>query len=117
MKGGYGQHPIKSFQEIELWNLVKTLWPYLLIHKARVIVAMLCLVGAIAVSLGMPWALKELVDALDTDVSKALVIPLGFVLLYGGMRFGSVFLSELRDAVFSRVTESAMRKVLSLIHI
>ena len=72
---------------------------------------MLCLVGAIAVSLGMPWALKELVDALETDVSKALVIPLGFVLLYGGMRFGTVFLGELRDAVFSRVTESAMRKV------
>ena len=111
MKKGYGQHPIKTFQEIELWNLVKTLWPYLLIHKARVIVAMLCLVGAIAVSLGMPWALKELVDALETDVSKALVIPLGFVLLYGGMRFGTVFLGELRDAVFSRVTESAMRKV------
>ena len=111
MKGGYGQHPIKSFQEIELWNLIKTLWPYLLIHKARVIVAMLCLVGAIAVSLGMPWALKELVDSLESDVGKALVIPLGFVLLYGGMRFGSVFLSELRDAVFSRVTESAMRKV------
>jgi len=111
MKGGYGQHPIKSFQDIELWNLVKTLWPYLLIHKARVIVAMLCLVGAIAVSLGMPWALKELVDSLESDVGKALVIPLGFVLLYGGMRFGSVFLSELRDAVFSRVTESAMRKV------
>ncbi|HCH23367.1 MAG TPA: metal ABC transporter permease [Oceanospirillaceae bacterium] len=111
MKRGYGQHPIKTFQEIELWNLVKTLWPYLLIHKARVIVAMLCLVGAIGVSLGMPWALKELVDALETDVSKALVIPLGFVLLYGGMRFGTVFLGELRDAVFSRVTESAMRKV------
>ena len=111
MKKGYGQHPIKTFQEIELWNLVKTLWPYLLIHKARVIIAMLCLVGAIAVSLGMPWALKELVDALETDVSKALVIPLGFVLLYGGMRFGTVFLGELRDAVFSRVTESAMRKV------
>ena len=111
MKRGYGQHPIKTFQEIELWNLVKTLWPYLLIHKARVIVAMLCLVGAIGVSLGMPWALKELVDSLETDVSKALVIPLGFVLLYGGMRFGTVFLGELRDAVFSRVTESAMRKV------
>jgi|ETNmetMinimDraft_12_1059888.scaffolds.fasta_scaffold02333_5 ATP-binding cassette subfamily B protein len=111
MKKGYGQHPIKSFQEMEMWQLIKTLWPYLLIHKARVVIAMLCLVGAIGVSLAMPWALKELVDGLQSDASKVLVIPLSFVLLYGAMRFGSVFLGELRDAVFSRVTESAMRKV------
>ena len=111
IKRSYGQHPIKSYKDIEFLALIKTLWPYLLIHKARVTIAMLCLVGAIGVSVAMPWALKELVDALDSDIGKALVIPLGFVLLYGGMRFCSVFLSELRDSVFSRVTESAMRKV------
>lgn len=107
----FGQHPIKSYKEIEFLALFKTLWPYLLIHKTRVAIAMLCLVGAIAVSTALPWALKWLVDDLDSNVGKALVIPLGFVLLYGGMRFASVFLGELRDSVFSRVTESAMRKV------
>jgi len=107
----FGQHPIKSYKEIEFLPLFKTLWPYLLIHKTRVVIAMLCLVGAIAVSTALPWALKWLVDDLDSNVGKALVIPLGFVLLYGGMRFASVFLGELRDSVFSRVTESAMRKV------
>ena len=111
MKRGYGQHPIKSFKEIEFWALIKTLWPYLLIHKTRVILAVLLMAGSIAVSLGMPWALKELVDALENPVAQILVIPLGFVMLYGAMRFGTVFLAELRDAVFSRVTESAMRKV------
>ena len=107
----FGQHPIKSYKEIDFLPLFKTLWPYLLIHKTRVVIAMLCLVGAIAVSTALPWALKWLVDDLDSNVGKALVIPLGFVLLYGGMRFASVFLGELRDSVFSRVTESAMRKV------
>ena len=111
MKRGYGQHPIKSFKEIEFWALIKTLWPYLLIHTTRVILAVLLMAGSIAVSLAMPWALKELVDALENPVAQMLVIPLGFVLLYGAMRFGTVFLAELRDAVFSRVTESAMRKV------
>ena len=111
MKRGYGQHPIKSFKEIEFWALIKTLWPYLLIHKTRVILAVLLMAGSIAVSLGMPWALKELIDALENPVAQILVIPVGFVLLYGAMRFGTVFLAELRDAVFSRVTESAMRKV------
>ena len=57
-------------------------------------------------------ALDRAFDALDSDTpEQLLVIPLGFVLLYGGMRFGAVFLGELRDAVFSRVTESAMSKV------
>ena len=60
----------------------------------------------------IPWVFKHIVDALDSDTPEQLLfIPLGFVLLYGGMRFGAVFLGELRDAVFSRVTESAMSKV------
>jgi len=92
--------------------LLKSLWPYLMIHKARVIIAMALLVSAKGVALVSPWALKNIVDALDSDSpEQLLVIPLGFVLLYGGMRFGAVFLGELRDAVFSRVTESAMSKV------
>ncbi len=60
----------------------------------------------------IPWTFKHIVDAFDGgSPEQLLMIPLGFVLLYGGLRFGSVFLGELRDAVFSRVTESAMRKV------
>jgi ATP-binding cassette subfamily B protein len=31
--------------------------------------------------------------------------------MYGGLRFASVFLGEVRDAVFSRVTEHAMRNI------
>ncbi|MGY8839658.1 ABC transporter ATP-binding protein/permease [Candidatus Njordibacter sp. Uisw_039] len=83
-----------------------------MIHKARVIIAMALLVGAKGVAFVIPWTFKHIVDALDGgSPEQLLVIPLSFVLLYGGLRFGSVFLGELRDAVFSRVTESAMRKV------
>ena len=83
-----------------------------MIHKARVIIAMALLVSAKGVALVIPWVFKHIVDALDGgSPEQLLVIPLGFVLLYGGMRFGAVFLGELRDAVFSRVTESAMSKV------
>ncbi len=109
---GYGQHKVKDFKELELMVLLKALWPYLMIHKLRVIIAMALLVGAKGVAFVMPWAFKHLVDALDGgSPEQFLAIPLGFVLLYGGLRFGAVFLGELRDAVFSRVTESAMRKV------
>ena len=111
-KQGYGEHKVKALKELELMVLLKSLWPYLMIHKARVIIAMALLVSAKAVALVIPWVFKHIVDALDSDTpEQLLVIPLGFVLLYGGMRFGAVFLGELRDAVFSRVTESAMSKV------
>lgn len=83
-----------------------------MIHKIRVIVAMALLVGAKGVAIIIPWTFKQVVDAFEGgSPEQLLVIPVGFVLLYGGLRFGSVFLGELRDAVFSRVTESAMRKV------
>ena len=109
---GYDQQEIKDLKELELIVLLKTLWPYLMIHKARVIIAMALLVAAKGVAFVIPWTFKHIVDALDGgSPEQLLVIPLSFVLLYGGLRFGSVFLGELRDAVFSRVTESAMRKV------
>ena len=109
---GYDQQKIKDLKELELIVLLKTLWPYLMIHKARVIIAMALLVAAKGVAFVIPWTFKHIVDALDGgSPEQLLVIPLSFVLLYGGLRFGSVFLGELRDAVFSRVTESAMRKV------
>ena len=83
-----------------------------MIHKARVIIAMALLVSSKGVAFLIPWTFKHIVDAFDGgSPEQLLMIPLGFVLLYGGLRFGSVFLGELRDAVFSRVTESAMRKV------
>ena len=109
---GYGQDQVKELKELELIVLLKSLWPYLMIHKARVIIAMALLVSAKGVALVIPWVFKHIVDALDRgSTEQLLLIPLGFVLLYGGLRFGAVFLGELRDAVFSRVTESAMRKV------
>ena len=109
---GYGQDQVKELKELELMALLESLWPYLMIHKARVIIAMALLVSAKGVALVIPWVFKHIVDALDGgSPEQLLVIPLGFVLLYGGMRFGAVFLGELRDAVFSRVTESAMSKV------
>ena len=96
---GYGQDQVKELKELELMALLKSLWPYLMIHKARVIIAMALLVSAKGVALVIPWVFKHIVDALDGgSPEQLLVIPLGFVLLYGGMRFGAVFLGELRDA-------------------
>lgn len=90
---------------------IRSLWPYLWDFKGRVILAMIALIGAKLATLLMPWALKHIIDGVDPSVRPELYLPLTFLLFYGLLRFGSVFLGEIRDALFGRVTERAMRKV------
>lgn len=87
------------------------LWPYLWDFKGRVLLAILALLAAKAASLLMPWALKHIIDGVDHSLQPELILPLAFILFYGLLRFGSVFFGELRDALFSRVTEHAMRRI------
>lgn len=87
------------------------LLPYLGEFKGRVFLALLALIAAKATGLLMPWALKKIIDGVDPSVSASLSLPLAFVVYYGLFRFGSVFFGELRDSLFTRVTERAMRKI------
>lgn len=100
----------KPLGELDLGFIARSLWPYLWAWRGRVLVALVFLVAAKGVTVAMPWALKHIVDGLDNDTAQMLVIPLGFLLAYGFFRFTSVAFGELRDAVFSRVTERAMRQ-------
>ncbi|MCQ3827902.1 ABC transporter ATP-binding protein/permease [Microbulbifer elongatus] len=95
------------------WSALKTLFPYLLEFKRPVILALLCLVGAKAASVGLPFLLKHIVDDLDGagGVASAMALPLGLLLAYGFVRFSSVLFGELRDTIFGRVTERAQRRV------
>ncbi|MFV8816446.1 ABCB family ABC transporter ATP-binding protein/permease [Haliea sp. E17] len=95
------------------WRILRHLVPYLLESPYRVILAMACLVAAKGAVLVIPFLLKYLVDALDgADLaSLAPALLLGLVLAYGGARFANVFFGELRDTIFGRVTERAMRRV------
>ncbi|HEX5793315.1 MAG TPA: ABC transporter transmembrane domain-containing protein, partial [Rheinheimera sp.] len=87
------------------------LWPYLWQFKYRVLLALLALVAAKAAVLLMPLALKYIVDALDSGQHSVLLLPVALLLLYGGLRFAGVFFGEVRDALFGRVTEHAMRQL------
>lgn len=107
--------------EVSLTNTawLKTLWPYLMEYKGRVILAALCLVGAKLASVSMPFVLKDLVDGLaggsggDTATVENvwLWFPLGLLLAYGAVRLLNVLLGEVRDVLFGRVTERAMRRM------
>ncbi len=97
------------------WSVIKQIWPYLLEYKARIVLALLCLVAAKFASIGMPFILKEVVDDLDHKLSDAdsilIAVPLALLFAYGLARFANVLLGEIRDTLFGRVTERAMRRV------
>jgi ATP-binding cassette subfamily B protein len=96
---------------------LKTLWPYIMEYKGRVLLAALCLVAAKTASVTMPFALKHLVDGLvgsqtHTAAEKIWMwFPLGMLLAYGSVRLLSVLMGEIRDVLFGRVTERAMRRM------
>jgi len=102
---------VPSNTKINLRQTLRYLWPYLWDFKGRVLLAILALIAAKAASLLMPWALKHIIDGVDRSLQPELLVPIAFVVFYGLLRFGSVFFGELRDALFSRVTEHAMRRI------
>ncbi len=95
------------------WRVISHLLPYLLQSRYRVLLAMLCLLLAKGAILLIPFLLKRLVEALEGAGSGELAagVLLGVVLAYGGARFSNVFFGELRDTIFGRVTENAMRRI------
>lgn len=92
------------------WKAALRLWPHVWNDRSRVLLAMLLLVGAKAAGLLTPWLLKLLVDGLSADPIN-LVLPLGLIAAYAGLRLAGSWLGEWRDLVFGRVTERAMREV------
>ncbi|MEX0623512.1 ABC transporter ATP-binding protein/permease [Saccharospirillum sp.] len=102
--------PPKSVSDLDLGFIGRSIWPYLWAYRGRVAIALVFLVAAKGVAVAMPWALKHIVDGLDSQQAQVVAVPLAFLLAYGFFRFTSVAFGELRDAIFSRVTERAMRR-------
>jgi ATP-binding cassette subfamily B protein len=86
------------------------LFPYLWEFRGRVILALGLLIGAKLASVMVPLVLKEIIDALDKSNTN-LVLPLSLIVTYGLLRFASTTFADLRDIVFGKVTQRAMRRV------
>jgi ATP-binding cassette subfamily B protein len=93
------------------WGVLRSLVPYFLEFPLRVAIAMVCLILAKLASVALPFVMKYIVDALDTTQSQLLAVPISLLLLYGLLRFGTIILGEIRDTIFGRVTERAMRRI------
>jgi ABC-type transport system involved in Fe-S cluster assembly fused permease/ATPase subunit len=92
------------------FRVVRSLLPYLKEFPGRVFIAAACLVLAKLGTVAMPLVLKHIVDDLDAGKHAVVVVPIALLLFYGLLRFGNVILGELRDVVFGRVSERAMRR-------
>ena len=106
-------HAMGASRQQQDWQVVKNLLPYLSAYKARIIFTIICLVVAKAANLGVPILLKHIVDAMSIQtIPKALlVVPVSLIVAYGLLRLSASLFSELRELIFSKVTEHAVRQV------
>ena len=94
------------------WKVFNLIAPFLVEHRIRIGFALICLVASKGASVSAPFVLKHIIDDLSKDgVSDLLLVPLALIVAYGFARFSMIILGEIRDTIFGRVTERAMRKI------
>ena len=89
---------------------IRTLLPYLWEFKGRVALALTMLILAKLANVAVPLVFKHIVDALGQQ-HALLAVPVMLVVGYGVLRMFSTLFGELRDAVFAKVTQRAIRRV------
>lgn len=101
--------PIQPGLLAAIWRRLR---PVLAENRGRVLLALSCLLAAKTGLLAIPFLLKALVDGLDAaDGTTPLSLILLFVAAYGAARLANTLFAEIRDTVFGRVTERAMRRI------
>ena len=113
-------HETPDLEDHNQWETVRRLLPYLWPQgegamKQRVVAAILCLVAAKCITVGIPYIYKEIIAVLSADDAlmeqAAIVAPVFLIVGYGIARLASPAFGELRDAVFARVGQQALRRI------
>ncbi len=92
------------------WRAAATLLPYLWEYRWRVGIALVFLVIGKLANVGVPLVMKSVIDGLDAKTA-VLAVPVALLLIYGVLRFATTLFAELRDIVFIRVAQRAIRRV------
>jgi ATP-binding cassette subfamily B protein len=94
------------------WQTLKSLVPYIWAYKGRVLFALSCLIAAKGANVSVPIIFKHLIDHLSITPQQAfIVVPAALLLAYGVLRFSTSLFTELREIVFARVTQQAVREI------
>ena len=91
-------------------RVIASLLPYLWEFRWRVALAIALLVTAKVANVGVPLVMKQIVDSLDQS-RAVLAVPFALLVTYGLLRLSSTLFAELRDIVFVKVTQRAMRNI------
>ena len=92
------------------WSTIAGLLPYLWDYRWRVGLALALLVCAKLANVGVPLVMKVIVDDLNPTLA-VLAVPAAMLAMYGILRFMTTLFAELRDVVFVRVAQRAIRRV------
>ena len=93
---------------------LKTLFPYLWVYKWRVLLALGALIGAKLANVGVPVVMKRLIDQMSispTHPQALLILPVAALVAYGLLRVSTTVFTELREFLFARVTQRAVRTI------
>ena len=96
------------------WVTLRKLLPYLWRYRWRVAAALAFMVAAKSANVAVPVLLKYLVDDLSIQPGSAaamLVVPVGLLLAYAGLRLSTTLFTELRELVFAKATEGTARSI------
>ena len=112
MRRHHGALPAPEPTHRHDWQTLRTLIPYLWSYKGRVLFALSCLLLAKVANVGVPMVFKHLVDALTITPAQAfIVVPAALLVAYGVLRFSTSLFTELRELIFARVTQQAVRNI------
>jgi ABC-type transport system involved in Fe-S cluster assembly fused permease/ATPase subunit len=96
------------------WATLGRLLPYLWQYRWRVGLALAFMIGAKVANVSVPVLLKTLIDDLSitaSDPRAFVVVPIGLLLAYGGLRLSTSLFTELRELIFAKATEGAARSI------
>ena len=92
------------------WQTIRMLLPYLWGYRGRIGAALACLVLAKLANVGVPILMKSIVDRLDPRIA-VLSVPLALLAAYGLLRLSTTVFTELREFLFAKVTQRAVRRI------
>ncbi|MBP5855438.1 ABC transporter ATP-binding protein/permease [Marivibrio halodurans] len=111
--GRKGADAVRRHQFRTLLTLLPYLWPPGRRDiRNRVVLAVMALALAKVATVYVPILYKQAVDALDKGgggEAAVLAVPVGLIVAYGTVRLASSLFQELREALFARVTQNAIR--------
>jgi len=109
-------YPTSTPADFNGWSTLKRFLPYLWprdnpLLRRRIVAAMGFVLAAKGVTLALPFAYKNAIDAMSTPANEAAMVALAFVLAYALGRFTGVMFDNFRNIVFERVGQEATRSL------